>query len=346
MHIRHPDVIKLYLFEEGSSEISDPADVQQRSNYLWIRWTHGAVSSILGAHGPENPLINRASPEHLSPPNFAHIHIEMAGTQIRIFWATLGPNGWLSRPSNATIVSTVRSALSNRGSWSCPGGIPPIWVIACGPREDHPHYTIRLFYPYSPFAAFTIHQRQSRHEFFASGSQSLTFAAYNPHLVSIVVIIFYPRCAYEVKLTKSVNPKIQLLMDPSIQTSPEHLSPPNFAHIHFEMAGTQIRIFWAMLGPNGWLSRPSDAAVVRTVRAALSNRGSWNCPGGIPPIWVIACGPRGNHPHYTIRLFYPHSPLAAFTIHQQQSQHQFFASGSQSLTFAAYNPLFIAQIDL
>ncbi|KAJ3779762.1 hypothetical protein GGU10DRAFT_337745 [Lentinula aff. detonsa] len=112
------------------------------------------------------------------------------------------------------------------------------------------------------------------------------------------------------------------------------------------ITSTTIRIFWAMLGPNGWLSRPSDAAVVRTVRAALSNRGSWNCPGGIPPIWVIACGPRGNHPHYTIRLFYPHSPLAAFTIHQQQSQHQFFASGSQSLTFAAYNPLFIAQIDL
>ncbi|KAJ3779686.1 hypothetical protein GGU10DRAFT_337812 [Lentinula aff. detonsa] len=248
----------------------------------------------------------------------------MAGTQIRIFWATLGPNGRLSRPSDATIVSTVRSALSNRGSWSCPGGIPPIWVIACGPREDHPHYTIRLFYPYSPFAAFTIHQRQSRHEFFASGSPSLTFAAYNPYIL------------------------IYLLVSPciSIQTSPEHLSPPDFAHIHIEMAGTQIRIFWAMLGPNGWLSRPSDATVVRTVRSALSNRGSWNCPGGIPPIWVIACGPRGNHPHYTIRLFYPHSPLAAFTIHQQQSQHQFFASGSQSLTFAAYNPLFIAQIDL
>ncbi|KAJ3792932.1 hypothetical protein GGU11DRAFT_760347 [Lentinula aff. detonsa] len=110
------------------------------------------------------------------------------------------------------------------------------------------------------------------------------------------------------------------------------------------MAGTQIRIFWAMRGANGQLSRPSNATIVRTVRSALSNRSSWNCPGGIPPVWVITCGPQGNHPHYTIRLFYPHSPLAAFTIHQQQSQHQFFASGSQSLTFSAYNLLFIAQV--
>ncbi|KAJ3751500.1 hypothetical protein DFH05DRAFT_1456301 [Lentinula detonsa] len=112
------------------------------------------------------------------------------------------------------------------------------------------------------------------------------------------------------------------------------------------MAGTQIRIFWAMRGANGQLARPSNTTIVRTVKSALSNRSSWNCPGGIPPVWVIACGPQRNHPHYTIRLFYPHSPLAAFTIHQQQSQHQFFASGSQSLTFSAYNPLFIAQVDL
>ncbi|KAJ3745897.1 hypothetical protein DFH05DRAFT_1524191 [Lentinula detonsa] len=112
------------------------------------------------------------------------------------------------------------------------------------------------------------------------------------------------------------------------------------------MTSTKIEIFWAMTGSNGLLSRPSDAAIVRTVRNALRNQGSWNCPLGIPTVWVIACGPRRNHPHYTIRLFYPHSPFAEFTIHQRHSHHQFFASGSHSHTFTAYNPLPIAEINL
>ncbi|KAJ3738522.1 hypothetical protein DFH05DRAFT_1464572 [Lentinula detonsa] len=62
------------------------------------------------------------------------------------------------------------------------------------------------------------------------------------------------------------------------------------------MTGTKIQIFWAMTGSNGQLSRPSNATIVKTVRKALSNQGSWNCPRGIPPVWVIACGPRGSHP--------------------------------------------------
>ncbi|KAJ3779643.1 hypothetical protein GGU10DRAFT_337849, partial [Lentinula aff. detonsa] len=132
----------------------------------------------------------------------------------------------------------------------------------------------------------------------------------------------------------------------SIQTPPTHRSLSNFTHRYIVMTSTKIEIFWAMTGSNGLLSRPSDAAIVRTVRNALRNRGSWNCPLGIPTVWVIACGPRRNHPHYTIRLFYPHSPFAAFTIHQRHSHHQFFASGSHSHTFTAYNPLPIAEINL
>ncbi|KAJ3748145.1 hypothetical protein DFH05DRAFT_1458353 [Lentinula detonsa] len=132
----------------------------------------------------------------------------------------------------------------------------------------------------------------------------------------------------------------------SIQTFPELLSPQNFTHGLIVMTGTKIQIFWAMTGSNGQLSRPSNATIVKTVRKALSNQGSWNCPRGIPPVWVIACGPRGSHPHYTIRLFYPDSPFAAFTIHQRCSRHEFFASGSHSFTFTEYNPLPIAEINL
>ncbi|KAJ3791688.1 hypothetical protein GGU11DRAFT_751269 [Lentinula aff. detonsa] len=112
------------------------------------------------------------------------------------------------------------------------------------------------------------------------------------------------------------------------------------------MARTHIQIFWARTGSNGRLPRPSNATIVKTVRRALAHRRSWNCPEGIPTLWVIACGPRRYHPHYTIRLFYRESPFAAFTIHQRRSHHQFFASGSHSFSFTAYNPLFIAQVDI